>query len=238
MLPLPSTMPTLHRNKLKPTLQVIGIMVVVFIVGMLAYVYTPHTTENLYVRISIGLDIIAIILLTHYPLKYFTADTSFPFKEKQNYSWGQLAGNIAIMYIGLLIVNTIMTLVFKADPQNQQILMEFFDKTKLSYFLVYVVITGPILEELVFRRFVIGYLFEGSKLGVIISSLLFGALHLVNERTLASFFSGLFIYTSMGLVLGFGYRHYRSIKINIVVHMLINGFAVLAMFLLTHRNFD
>lgn len=76
-----------------------------------------------------------------------------------------------------------------------------------------VLILSPILEELVFRKYMITVL--NSTLGIIVSSILFAMLH---SQTLILFLSSM----SMGIILGFIYLRTERVANTVIVHYIFN----------------
>jgi len=74
--------------------------------------------------------------------------------------------------------------------------------------IISVVLLGPIVEELIFRKSLFS-LFENKKLAIIISSLIFGLIHLIAEPSLASVIINLPAYLIPGLVFGYFYAKKR-----------------------------
>ena len=83
--------------------------------------------------------------------------------------------------------------------------------------LITVVIVGPIVEELIFRKLMIDRLSRyGELVAIMTSSIAFGLFH-------GNFYQ--FFYAVMlGLILGYMYAKTRNIKYSIFMHMLINFF--------------
>lgn len=89
------------------------------------------------------------------------------------------------------------------------------------------VIVAPIVEETVFRGFIMGRVFDRqSILGLLISSFLFGLAHLPTS------IGAWIIYGGMGLVLGWVYRKTEKLEYTMMIHFLNNGFAIALMYLL------
>ena len=81
------------------------------------------------------------------------------------------------------------------------------------------------LKNLFFRGLIVKQAFHFSKLGVLVSSLLFGALHMPTD--LGSWI----LYGGMGLVLAMIYRKTQKLEFSIAVHALNNFLGVLSMIL-------
>jgi hypothetical protein len=124
--------------------------------------------------------------------------------------------------VGLyFFTNAFMTLAEKIMPKAMEEYEMLIQTAGLvsnpAVTIIYAIILGPILEEFCFRGVTYGLLEKaGAKPGIaiLVSSLLFGAIHLILIQVLYAAFLGLF--------LGFLRYKYRSIKITIVAHILFN----------------
>src|SRR5690554_7517728 len=108
---------------------------------------------------------------------------------------------------------------------------------KSPYFILMVlsaVILGPIVEELVFRKSFFG-LIKNDKIALIVSSLVFGLIHITTEilsGNIALVIVGSIPYIAGGFVFGYIYmRHKKNIVIPILAHMLYNLLSILLLFL-------
>lgn len=90
-------------------------------------------------------------------------------------------------------------------------------KQSPGLFFVTVVVTGPIMEELVFRGAILGYLIShSSKLpALLFSSFLFGLIHFSLDQVVWGSIAGIF--------LGYAYMKSQNIIVPIFFHMLNNG---------------
>ena len=124
--------------------------------------------------------------------------------------------------VGLyFFTNAFMTLADKIMPKAMEEYEMLIQTAGLvsnpAVTIIYAIILGPILEEFCFRGVTYGLLEKaGAKPGIaiLVSSLLFGAIHLILIQVIYAAFLGLF--------LGFLRYKYRSIKITIVMHILFN----------------
>ena len=93
--------------------------------------------------------------------------------------------------------------------------------------ITFTVIMAPIVEELVFRGLLMGRVFNpDSIVGLIVSSLLFGLVHMPNSI-------GVWIvYAGMGLALGIAYRKFQKLEYCIMAHIINNSLAVSMLLLL------
>ena len=132
-----------------------------------------------------------------------------------------IVGIVCIVAGLFFFTNAFMTLTDKLLPQvmeEYEMLIETAGLvTNPAITIIYAIILGPILEELCFRGVTYGLLDKaGLKpgLSILISSLLFGAMHLILVQVLYAAFLGMF--------LGYLRYKYRSIKITIFAHILFN----------------
>ena len=128
--------------------------------------------------------------------------------------WGELAS----YFIDLIQLGKTFTGYEEASQSA-------FGGQPLWLLLAVVVVLGPIAEELLFRRMILGRIkyYFGSRWAIVISALLFGIYHGNMVQ---------FVYAGL-LGLGFGYIYDKSgnIRISIVAHMCLNLLAVLGSFL-------
>ena len=96
-----------------------------------------------------------------------------------------------------------------------------------------ITIIGPIVEELVFREGIIGYLIRRGQhrwVAIIFSSLMFGIIHLNPAQVPFAFI--------MGIVLGVVYVKSHSIVLTSIIHILNNTIAVVEIIILGERAND
>ncbi len=89
--------------------------------------------------------------------------------------------------------------------------------TPLWIILAVVVVIGPIVEEIIFRKVFIDRMsIYGDRLAIVVSSVLFGLFH--------GNISQLIYATALGCVLGYVYTKTRKIKYTVALHILLNFF--------------
>lgn len=160
--------------------------------------------------------LIPILILTNQTKEYpFRHEEKLPLH--QSLGWIVLGFFLAIFVQGF--AGAIETYVFKieAGSENTQQLVEIA-KSFPAFFIVFTII-GPILEEIVFRKVIFGALYARFNfwIAVIISSLIFGIVHLEIEHLL--------IYTAMGATFAFLYVKTKRLIVPIMTHILMNAFA-------------
>ncbi|AQW21906.1 CAAX protease family protein [Lentilactobacillus curieae] len=138
-----------------------------------------------------------------------------------------------VIEIGLGILNQKVYGV--QQTSNNQLVGELLGSNKLSLILLSIssVFLSPILEELVFRGFVISAFFKQSArvLPVIVSAVLFAIPHM-EDTNVISFLT----YASMGAVLAYVYNSTKNIKVSIGLHFLNNLYAMAGMLFLMFGN--
>ena len=117
------------------------------------------------------------------------------------------------------------------ESLNQQTI-ETVMRGEFKWFLIFTVcIFGPIIEELVFRKAIFS-LFKTNWPGVLISTLVFGAIHVVNESSFTLFAYNIFAYLVGGLAFSLVYVYSkRNVVVTSVLHILHNTIAVITLFL-------
>lgn len=123
---------------------------------------------------------------------------------------------ITIMYIGNVIgtgLSSFIGNIFGKTSNNN--LAEIIMNTDLTGTVIFVVILGPIMEEIVFRKILIDRTVKfGERNAMFFSALLFGLFHM----NLFQFFYAF----GIGLIFAYIYIKSRKIGYSIVFHMIIN----------------
>jgi hypothetical protein len=137
---------------------------------------------------------------------------------------------VLIGYVAILVVEYVGRIVLvleeglDANTVNQSTLEQLGMSPLLLVALT--VIVAPIVEETVMRGLILGRVFNNSYLGVILSSLLFGLLHMPTD------IGSWIIYGGMGLVLAIVYHKTQKLEYTIAIHFINNALGVLLMLLL------
>lgn len=126
-----------------------------------------------------------------------------------------------VKYIGGIIL--LLENGLGANTENQAALEQLGMSPLLL--IVLTVIAAPIVEETVMRGLILGRTFNNSYLGVILSSLLFGSLHMPTD------IGSWIIYGGMGLVLAVVYHKTQKLEYTIAIHFINNALGVLLMLL-------
>lgn len=117
---------------------------------------------------------------------------------------GNIIGQILNSFIGTIIGHEITNST-----------SELIDSSPIWLIFLVTVILAPIIEELMFRKFMIDRFSRyGDLLAVIISAVAFGLFH-------GNFYQ-FFYATMLGFILGYIYTRTRNVKYTILMHMIIN----------------
>lgn len=148
-------------------------------------------------------------------------------KNSPKVKFGQVFGVKSVLAsIGIVAgfyfsINAVLTLLMQLLPDlmesyNQLLEMAGIGSNTLVT-IIYAIILGPILEELVFRGVIYSYLEKAGLrpiVVILITGILFGFVHMnIVQSTYAAI---------LGILLGFLRYKYRSIKLTIFAHILLN----------------
>lgn len=141
--------------------------------------------------------------------------------------------NTAIIILGLVFYRSLVILCSHFMMQkgmistaNDQMLNQAFIGASFPVVVFIYGFCTPIMEELVFRGGIIGFVFkEHQLLGVLLSSFLFSLLHNPTEL-----FSWL-IYGSFSIIVGYAYSKTKRMSIPIAIHILNNIIGIVGMIL-------
>ena len=209
---------------------------VVEIVAVIVYFINPDLLYN-----SLFSNILSVVAIygAAFPVLYiFTRRLPFVNPEKRRMGAKDFVGSIMMMLtatIGGNIISNLLASVLSAfkggealeNPVNDMIAAESF-----WIGLVFTAILAPVLEELVFRKYICGKLLPlGEGYAVVISALVFGLIH-------GNIFQ-CFYCIANGLLWGYVYVKTGKIRYTIAGHMLMNFFCgVLPSFLLSFVDED
>jgi membrane protease YdiL (CAAX protease family) len=122
-----------------------------------------------------------------------------------------------VLFIGLIFINSFLFLLGSNKPSTK--LLEFAAILRGNKFLlIFTALTAGVVEELIFRGYLqprLELIFKNPYLAIIISSILFGALH-YRYGTVINVIVPFFI----GLVFSYYYWKYRNITVIIITHFL------------------
>lgn len=161
-------------------------------------------------------------------------------ENNEKWTWStrfqEVLKHVFFVYISLIAVNTLISqFTAQSTSDNQMLIMEVFKEAPL-YIVFVAVIFAPIVEEILFRGIIYRTLrfYKFKYIALLISSFLFGVLH-VYESILISRYEDLwfiFVYMAIGLFMGVIYEKSGDILAPIALHMVYNAIAVFTLFLI------
>jgi membrane protease YdiL (CAAX protease family) len=111
---------------------------------------------------------------------------------------------------------------------NQAIILESLQGSGAFLMILSAVILGPIVEELIFRKAFFGVISD-QKVAVIVSSFVFGLIHVLAEPTFLDLVINIIPYVVIGFVFGYIYtKHHKNLLIVTVVHMITNLISIVS----------
>ncbi|MFC6463601.1 CPBP family intramembrane glutamic endopeptidase [Marinilactibacillus sp. GCM10026970] len=148
-----------------------------------------------------------------------------PGLDKQD--WKFLAWYIPVSFIFLNVGSTLLSIIFEnSEAINQEAIEELVGVTPAWVMFLMVVIAAPIVEEWLFRGLIMFRRdsLDASWLSVIVSSVIFGLVHVPTNIPSA------FSYIGMGFMFAYAAKRTKSVEASIVYHMLNNFIAFIALY--------
>lgn len=183
------------------------------------------TNQPFWQSTLITLALVVIAILTVYVAK--RVDLLNHLKDLKTWkAWKTILISFVVLTVVKYIGGVILLLEngLGANTENQAAIEQLGMSPLLL--VVLTVVAAPIVEETVMRGLILGRVFHNSYLGVILSSLIFGLLHMPTD------IGSWIIYGGMGLVLGIIYHKTQKLEYTIAVHFINNFLGVLFMLLL------
>ncbi len=178
--------------------------------------------------ILIGLHLILTVLIM----------SSLANENVEKWSWNvrfnEVLKHVFFVYISLIAINAIISqFTAQSTSDNQMLIMDVFKQAPL-YIVFVAVVFAPIVEEILFRGIIYRTLrfYKFKTIALLISSFLFGVLH-VYESILTARYEDLWfilVYMAIGLFMGVIYEKSGDILAPIALHMVYNAIAVLTLF--------
>lgn len=131
-----------------------------------------------------------------------------------------LLGNYLSNFISNMLSNASSIPI--SESVNQMTIVRMLNSNGVIFIVLSAVIVGPIVEELIFRKSIFG-LIKNQNIALIVSSLIFGAIHLTAEASIAEALINGICYFAMGIIFGYIYiKNEKNIIAPIAVHILVN----------------
>lgn len=176
------------------------------------------STSGWLIAASMGIGFFASIILILRDKRFFDiwkGKKAGPFAAV---GWGLLG--FLLLLVGQSLAAMIeIAIGIKPGSENTMGLVRIAEAVPLT--ILAVVLFGPVLEELVFRRVIFGSLNQTTNfwIATFISALVFGLVHME--------FTHLLLYFTTGLILAFLYQRTKRIITPIIAHILLNGYVML-----------
>lgn len=120
-----------------------------------------------------------------------------------------------ILFIPFFLIMDILPIWIKLPSFSSSFYRNEFEQSQILFFIA-VAIIGPILEELVFRGIILGYMLKhkSERTAILFAALLFGLMHISPDQVFFTFWGGIF--------LGYTYLKSKNILVPIFFHALNN----------------
>jgi|GEM_PF-599997 len=201
-------------------------------------------TSSIFVLNDFGLSVvnfIIYIIMLPLMLYFMKQDIVYDFEElkmKRQEIWiPVILGYVMIIagnYVSQLLSSFFARLfdVVPSEAINQTTIINALQSQGVVFMLLSAVILGPIVEELIFRKAIFG-LIKSDKIALLVSTLIFGTIHLINEASITEAIINGVSYYMMGFVFGYIYlKNDRNIWIPTIVHIISNLISVVAILVL------
>ncbi len=134
---------------------------------------------------------------------------------------------LAISYATMIFFNIIRIIVTNAPfTTNQTALNEL----PFIYLAILAIFWAPFIEELVFRG-CIRRMIKNKYVFIVVSAIIFGSLHAINEDGLLNIFVSSLPYVAIGACLAIGYEKTNNIWTSVIMHMINNAVAMIVSFM-------
>jgi uncharacterized protein len=149
------------------------------------------------------------------------------FRREAKANFGKIVLGSVMVYAAMLLSQMILDLIGAAQTsQNEETIASMFtsDPIRLIMLFLLLCVFTPILEEVIFRKVIFGFLDRqfGAIVAIIVSGLIFGLMHVISYGD----FVQAIPYVMMGGVFGYIYHWSKNnIYVTIGVHFINNFFA-------------
>ena len=152
--------------------------------------------------------------------EYFREYSSLVFK-----TWGKAL-------VVTMIISLILQIVTGVEKANNQINLQESFKTMPVFIALLSTLYAPIAEELMFRGTIRKFI-KNKKAFILVSGILFGLLHVIDDSKTLAEFSYVIVYSVLGMYLSTLYVKTNNLCTNIFMHFLQNTLSVIGMLLVT-----
>lgn len=199
----------------------------------LSLIGIDYNSMNLNAKVAYILiyELLYILILIFLYRKTFKEDIKDYIKNFKNYI-KKYMDYWAIAFALMIASNVVITLLLPSSiATNQELINETFSKVPI-YIIVSSVLYAPFIEEVIFRLS-LKNVFKSDKVFIIISGLVFGALHVVGSFEKISDLAYIITYSIPGFVFAYTLVKSKNIFVPISLHLFHNGFMALMQVILT-----
>ena len=131
----------------------------------------------------------------------------------------------------IMITTIIIQIITNTTQANNQIALQNSFNSNPVFIAILAMFYAPIAEELMFRG-VFRKFIKNKKLFIIISGVVFGLMHVIDDSKTLAEFSYVFVYSILGIYLAGIYAKTNNLCTNIFMHFLQNTLSVIGMIML------
>lgn len=131
----------------------------------------------------------------------------------------------------IMITTIIIQIITNITQANNQIALQNSFNSNPVFIAILAMFYAPIAEELMFRG-VFRKFIKNKKLFVIVSGVVFGLMHVIDDSKTLAEFSYVFVYSILGIYLAGIYAKTNNLCTNIFMHFMQNTLSVIGMILL------
>lgn len=143
------------------------------------------------------------------------------------YVW---VGNIVSTFLSTYLSNAFGLEV--GEAANQQAIISAVTSSTGILMIISAVLIGPVIEELIFRKAIFG-LIKSNTVALIVSTFVFGLIHVISEASVEAAIVNGISYFVMGFVFSYIYlKAERNVMIPIIVHIINNAVSILLILLI------
>ncbi len=204
------------------------ICLIAFLICMFIMFYLSNYINSIIQMILMYISIMVILLVV------FRKQLIHDFKIFKEYFREYISLTFKVwlksLVVMMLLSLSIQILTNTQNSNNQQNLQEMFNAVPILISLL-TVIYAPIAEELMFRG-VFRKFINNKKLFIIISGVIFGLMHVIDDSKTLAEFSYVLVYSSLGMYMASLYYNTNNLFTNISFHFMQNALGVIGMILL------
>lgn len=206
------------------------VYLIAFILAMVVIFVIPELKLSIAVKyVSYGVLFLLLLIVFFKDLK---RDIKYFFKYFREYNSYILKYYLYSLLTLIIVTVSIRLTVHVDNATNQVNLMEQFKQFPLLI-AVLSIIYAPFIEELLFRGIIRKFI-NNKWIFIIVSGLLFGAAHVIDDFKSVGELLYIFVYGSLGCYMAALYYKTNNIFTNMFFHFLQNSLAIIAIILLNY----